>query len=518
MPRENSNDFNPMWIGDKVYFLSDRSGPVTLFVYDAATRKVTQALRNDGLDIKSASAGADVIVYEQFGSLNLFDLKTGKSERVNVQVTGDLPSVRPRFERVASRITSYGLSPTGARAVFEARGEILSVPAEKGNARNLTNSPGVADRYPAWSPDGKWIAYFSDESGEYALHLRDQTGMGEVRKISLGNPSSYFYSPIWSPDSKKIAFTDKRLNIWYVDLDKGTPVKVDTNTYDNPFPVLDPSWSPDSRWITYTKQLKNRLGTVFVYSLETGKSNQVTDAMSDARFASFDKNGKYIYFTASTDVGPTTGWLDMSSFPHQITRSIYVVVLRKDLPSPLAPESDEEKIAEQKAADAQAPPQGAPGRPGEKKEPVSVTIDFENIGQRILALPIPARNYAGLVPGKSGTLFILEGAPPPISGPVGLTLHKFDLEKRKLDRVVEAITAFDLSANGEKMLFAQGQGPGMRFTIAPTAQPLKPGEGALNIAEMEVYVDPRAEWRQMYREAWRFSATSSMTRASTASI
>jgi tricorn protease len=493
VPRENSNDFNPMWIGDKVYFLSDRNGAATLFAYETGSKRVTQVIRNDALDIKYATAGPGAIVYEQFGTINLFDLKSGGSKRVDIRVTGDMASVRPRFERVASRIASVGLSPTGARAVFEARGEILSVPAEKGNARNITNSPGVADRDPAWSPDGRWIAYFSDESGEYALHLRDQSGMGEVRKVNLGNPPSYFYTPIWAPDSKKVAYTDKRLNLWYVDIDKGTPVKVDTNTFDNPFPVIDPTWSPDSRWITYTRQLKNRLGAVFAYSIETNKSTQVTDGLSDARFASFDKNGKYLYFTASTDIGPTTGWLDMSSFPHQITRSVYVVVLRKDLPSPLAPESDEEKIQEGE--------QPAPPRPPQKKEIPKVNIDFDNIGQRILALPIPARNYVGMRTGKAGMLFILE-SPAGATTP-GAIVHKFELDKRKFDKALENVVAFEVSANGEKMIFGQGFGPAQRFIIASTTQPLKPGEGVLNLGEMEVYVDPRAEWQQMYREVWR---------------
>ncbi len=493
VPRENSNDFNPMWIGDKIYFLSDRSGAVSLFSYDPAAKRVNQVVRNEGLDIKYASAGPGAIVYEQFGTINLLDLKSGNAKKLDIRVTGDMPSVRPRFERVANRIATVGLSPTGARAVFEARGEILSVPAEKGNARNLTNSPGVADRDPSWSPDGKWIAYFSDESGEYALHLRDQSGMGEVKKINLGSPPSYFYTPIWAPDSKKIAYTDKRLNLWYVDIDKGTPVKVDTNTYDNPFPVIDPTWAPDSRWITYTRQLKNRLGAVFAYSLETGKSTQITDGLSDARFASFDKNGKYLYFTASTDIGPSTGWLDMSSFPHQVTRSVYVVVLRKDLPSPLAPESDEEKVQE---GDAAAPP-----KPPDKKEVPKVTIDFDNIGQRILALPIPARDYVGMGTSKSGLIFILEnpaGATVP-----GVTVHKFELDKRKFDKVLDNVISFELSSNGEKMIFGQGFGPAQRFTIASTVMPMKPGEGVINLGEMEVYVDPKAEWQQMYREVWR---------------
>ncbi|MGH9901198.1 MAG: S41 family peptidase, partial [Pyrinomonadaceae bacterium] len=348
VPRDNSNDFNPMWVGNKIYFLSDRSGPVTLFSYDTGSKKVTQVVRNTGLDIKAAAAGHGAIVYEQFGTLHLLDIDSGKAKQLDVRVVGDMPGVRPRYEKAAARIRTAGLSPSGARALFEARGEILTVPAEKGDVRNLTNTPGVAEREPAWSPDGKWIAYFSDESGEYALHLRPQSGMGEVRKISLGDSPSYYYSPVWSPDSKKLAFTDKRLNLWYADTERGAaPVRVDANTYDNPFRVMDPVWSPDSRFLAYTKQLKNRLGTVFIYSLQDAKTRQVTDGMSDARFAAFDKDGKHLYFTASTNAGPTTGWLDMSSFPHNVTRSVYIVVLGKDLPSPLAPESDEEKVLEE---------------------------------------------------------------------------------------------------------------------------------------------------------------------------
>ena len=246
LPRENSNDFNPMWVGHKVYFLSDRGGTVTLYAYDTGTKKVTQAIENKGLDIKSASAGPGAIVYEQFGSLHLYDLSAGKERALKIALAGDLPGVRPRFEKAASRIRNAAISPAGARAVFEARGEILTVPAEKGDVRNLTRSSGVAERDPSWSPDGKWIAYFSDESGEYALHLREQSGQGEARKISLGNPPSFFYAPVWSPDSKKIAFHDKRLNLWYVELEKGTPVKVDTDMYDHPERSLDPAWAPDS--------------------------------------------------------------------------------------------------------------------------------------------------------------------------------------------------------------------------------------------------------------------------------
>lgn len=496
IPRQNSNDFTPIWMGDKIYFLSDRNGKnVTLYSFDTKTKKVSEEVANSGFDLKTISEAPDGIVYEQFGSINVYNPSSRKASKVNISVSGDFPQVRPRYERVAQSVANVAISPTGARAVFEARGEIISVPVEKGNARNLTNTSGVAERDPAWSPDGRWIAYFSDESGEYALHLRDQTGMGEVRKISLGNPSSYFYSPKFSPDSKKILFTDKRLHIWYLDLEKKTPVKVDTNTFENPFPVLDPNWSPDSNWIVYTKQLKNRLCAVHTFSIESGKTTQITDGLSDARYAAFDRNGKYIYFTASTDNGPTTGWLDMSSFPFQTTRSVYAVVLSKTEPSPLVPESDEEKIADATAEKPKVPP----GKP----EPVKVTIDFEQIGQRIVALPVPARDYQGLVPGRAGSFFLAENVPTSGTAATpnfGAAVHRFDLDKRKAEKVLDGVTVFDVSANGEKMLF--GQFPG-RFTIASTFMPMKPGEGVLRVAEMEVAVDPRAEWQQMYKEAWR---------------
>ena len=495
IPRQNSNDFTPSWVDDRIFFLSDRNGAnVSLYTYNTKTGKIADVVNNRGLDIKSASSGPGGVVYEQFGSIWIYDTDSNKASKVNISVNSDLPEVRPRFERVANRIQKVAISPTGARAVFEARGEILSVPAEKGNARNLTNSPGAADRDPAWSPDGKWIAYFSDESGEYALHLRDQTGMGEVKKVSLGASPSYFYAPKFSPDSKKVVFTDKRLNIWYLDVDKGTITKVDTNTFENPNMVLDPEWSPDSKWMVYTRQLRNRLHAVFVYSLETGKATQITDGLSDTRTATFDKNGKYIYFLASTNSGPTTGWLDMSSFPFQTTRGVYAVVLKKTDNSPLSPESDEEKIAEAKT-DTPKPPA--------KPEPVSVTIDFDRIGQRIVTLPMPVRDYAGIVGGKAGTFFLLENIPPTGTAPGGqpsVAVHRHNGETRKTEKILDAVTNFQVSANGEKMLFGQ---TGNRYTIASTTAPLKPGEGVVNVGDMEVRIDPRAEWKQIYNEVWR---------------
>jgi tricorn protease len=509
LPRENSNDSNPVWAGDKVYFLSDRNGAVTLFAYDTKSKAVKQVVENKGLDLKSVSAGPDALVYEQFGGIYLFDLKGGKSKRVDIHIAGDLPATRPHYVKAADKIQNAAISPTGARAVFEARGEILTAPAEKGDIRNLTRTTGAAERDPAWSPDGKWIAYFSDESGEYALHLIDQSGLGAVKKINLGNPPSFFYDPRWSPDSKKVAYTDKRMNLWYVDVEKGAPVKVDTERWEDPSSSMDPRWSPDSKWLTYTKILTNHQHGVFVYSLETGKSAELSDEMSDARYPVFDKNGKTLYFTASTDVGLSAGWLDLSSYQHPVSRSVYAIVLKKGDPSPVEPESDEEKVTAEKAGEAAKGKETEKGKEadkskeGEKKEEaVSVTIDLEQIGQRIVAMPIKAANYTGLATGKSGILFLSESPTvPSLTGPTPFAVSKFDLSTRKTEAFLSGINSFAVSANGEKALYHQGQGPA--WFIAGTAAAPKPGEGALKLDEMEVYSDPRAEWNQMYREVWR---------------
>src|SRR5579864_8013001 len=355
IPRENSNDAHPMWIGDTIYFLSDRNGPVSLFAYDTKTKQVSEALHSDGLDFKGASAGPDAIVIEQFGAIKLYDLKTHQAKNIPIHVSGDVESVRPHFAKVdPKRIQNFGISPTGARAIFEAWGEIFTVPTDKGDIRNVTHSPAIADRDAAWSPDGKSIAYFSDESGEYDLAIRDQNGLGAVRHINLGNPPSFFYTPTWSPDSKKIAYCDKRLQLWYVELEHPTPKLVDSDYFGGFGPTqLNQTWAPDSKWIAYTKQLPSGIHAVFFYSLEQGKASQITDGMSDALYPGFDKNGKYLYFTASTDTALSTAGLDMSSEEHRVSRSAYVAVLSKDEKSPLAPESDEEKPKEEKKAEAE---------------------------------------------------------------------------------------------------------------------------------------------------------------------
>jgi tricorn protease len=520
VPRTDSNDIYPMWVGDKIYFLSDRNGPMTLFRYDPQTRKVEELIKNTGEDILSATAGPGGIVYEQIGQVHIYDIASGKEHQVPIDIASDLSEVRPRFQNVSRELRNAAISPTGVRAVFEAHGEIITVPAEKGEARNLTNTPGVMERDPAWSPDGKSVAYFSDESGEYALHIKPQNGAGETKKIALQGKSAYYFDPKWSPDSKNIAFTDNMCNLWMADIASGKTVKVDTDHLYDLNRVFN--WSADSRWIAFERYLPNRMRAIFVYSLDSGKSTQITDGMSDAQRPAFDRDGQYLYFTASTNYGPTSSGLDMTSDEHEVNSSVYLAVLPNNIPSPLAPESDEEG-APRPAAEGNGGRGGRGGSGGgaaaqPEAPPKPVRIDLDKLEQRILALPLPARAYTSLTTGRAGILYLTE---PGTTGGRGFggggsVLSRFDLKTRKTEKLAEAVAGFDLSANGDKMLLRMGS-PGGRggrggpagpapvpqYVIVPANAPVKPGEGALKVADLEVNVDPMAEWKQMYHEAWR---------------
>jgi tricorn protease len=549
VPRENSNDSNPVWVGDQVYFLSDRdstgtnNGPVTLYRYDTKSKQVSQVMANNGLDMKSFQAGPtrgtdgsdrSALIVEQFGRILLVDPTNGMNMPIPISIHGELSALAPHRANVnPEEIQNVALSPTGARAVFEAHGEIFTVPAEKGDTRNLTQTPGVAERDPAWSPDGKTIAYFSDANGEYQLYLHDQTGFKPPTVIDLGPEPSYFYSPTWSPDSKHIVYTDKHLRLWVVDVPTGKPVLVDKEVFGNWGPSFGAAWSPDSKWIAYHRDLDNEQDAIFLYSMETHKSTQVTDGMSDAISPVFDPNGKYLYFLASTDDGPSKAGIDLSSLDRAQTNAAYVVVLAQYGSSPVPPESDDEKIkdeakkddnkkdADKKDSDKKdeaAKEAGKDKKDGDKKDtdkdkkdaekPVVVKVDLEKIGDRILALPIPARNYNWIAVGKTGVLYLGEGTPVgrPTNNdgaPGNHAIWRFTLEKRKPEIVLNDVDAFIVSFDGSKVLYAR---MGVLCNIA-SADDLKPGDAApgkpLNLGNLETVIDPRAEWRQMYHETWR---------------
>ncbi len=525
IPRENSNDSSPVWEGNVVYFLSDRNGPVSLFSYDINSRQVEQVVDNHGYDLKTVSAGPGALVYEQFGSLHLYDLATHQEHAVPITIQGDLPALTPRLTAIpAKEMENFALSPTGVRVVAEVHGDIFTLPGEKGDIRNLTKTPGTAERDPSWSPDGKSIAYFSDASGEYQLFIRDQDGLQPPKVIDLGPNPSFFYSPRWSPDSKHIAFSDKHLRLWYVDAAGGKPVKIDTGLRDGFGPSTELSWSPDSQWIAYTRDLENQLHAVFFYSLATHTSTQITDGMSNAAHLVFDPNGKYLYFTASTNNGPSDAGIDLSSLDRATNSSAYVVVLARDGASPVPPESDDEnkkKDEEKKDADkkddktdagqdkdaAKGDEKKDAAKKKEEEKPKPTVIDLAGIGNRILSLPIPSRNYIGLSVGKTGVLFLAEGDPvgraSADDGPPIRALWRFTTEKRQTEEILSGLTGYDVSFNGEKLFYMRGDS----WFLAPIAD-LKPGSPdapqgkPVNNGGMFAMVDPHLEWQQMYRETW----------------
>jgi len=493
LPWSNSNDSTPMWIGNTVYFLSDRNHTVNLFSYRLDTKALTQLTRHEDFDIMSGSGGPDAIVYEQAGYIHIVDAKTGQSRRLAIEVTGDFAWARPQFKKVAGMIRSAELSPTGVRAVFEARGEIFTVPADKGDYRNLTQTSGAHDRNPVWSPDGSQIAWFSDNGGEYRLMLGDPMGITKPRAVEL--PSSAFFSSLtWSPDGKQLLFQDNHLNLWTNDVASGRSSRIDTDAYYDPQHESDAVWSPDSKWIAYSKVLDSHLRAVFVYSIADGKAFQITDGMSDAISPAFDAGGKYLYFLASTDYGPRTGWLEMSSLDRPVRRAIYLAVLTASEPSPLLPETGDEPRVEPKE---EARPKPAAG-------PVAVRIDIAGIGQRILALKVPAGDYTDLRAGAAGVIFYEEPMVPGAGAGAGLRLLRYQLKERAAAPFLEGIRSYTLSEDKKKLMYQAGGGPsGGRWGIVATDRPAKVGDGPINVAQLETLVDPRAEWAQIFRETWR---------------
>jgi len=495
-PEGRCNDTDPMWIGDKVYFRSDRNGEFNLYSYDIKSKKMEQLTWFTDFPIIKASSGNGKIIFENSGYLHTFDLDTGKSSKLTIGIATDLKEVRPRFVKGGRYVRSADLSPSGSRAVFGYRGEIVTVPAKKGDPRILTNSPEVHERYPVWSPDGRSIAYFSDRSGEYDLHVQSQDGKGETKTYELKG-SGFYNNPLWSPDSKKICFTDNSLSLYWLDLDSGKTTKIGAEYLYMPsgLDTIRGNWSPDSQWITYTLNTKAYIQTVYVYSLKQNRSFQITDGLSEASSPVFDKNGKYLYFFASTDAGPVKHWFAQSSADMRMTSSIYIAVLQKGEISPLARESDEEE--EKKSSSKADNKEDKKDKPEDSKD---LRIDLDGIQNRILSLPVPSGSYFQLKAGGKGQILYLES--PPSGGPPsqGSKLHKFDLKSRKAEVLGQGITAYTLSQDSKKILYYSARSWG----IVPVAK-IKPGSGKLNLDAIEIRIDPRAEWKQIFDEAWRIN-------------
>lgn len=496
MAEHRSNDWNPMWSGNKIYFLSDRNGEFNLFSYDTGTKGIVQLTKYTDFPVISASLFGENIVFEQAAKLHILDLKSGTEHLLRVPVAAELPELRQRFVKGAQNIRWAHISPTGSRAVFDFRGEIITVPAEKGDPRNITQTTGAHETNPSWSPDGKSLAFFSDQSGEYQLAISQQSGKGETRFFTLGG-TGFYSSPEWSPDSKIITFTDNGRNFWLFEVSSGKMKKIDADELylPGPFRNMHGQWSSDSRWIAYTKVTTTNFRRVFIYSVEQDKSFAVTDGLSDADNPVFDPEGKYLLFLASTNAGPVISWFDQSRYGMRMTSSVYLATLRSDILNPFARESDEE--AQKTNPETEKPPvakEKAVAKPEEK--PKSISIDFAGIESRIVNIPLKAGNYSHLVYYKNGEfLFMDNNENERVS-----KLFRYDMKERKATEVME-LDDYMLSADGKKMLYHAGQ----NWVISDAGKKPEAGKGVLNTSAMEVKIDPAAEWRQIFDEAWRIN-------------
>ena len=495
IPRKGWNDYQPMWIGNKIYYLSDATGPVGLYSFDVTSKRVSEEIPGKGFDVKSASAGPDGIVYEKLGSIHVYNPANHQSQRVNINIRGDFPEVRTAFKDIRTALTGASISPSGQRAVVAARGWIMTIPAAKGDTHQITMQQGVHRRDPAWSPDGKTISFITDEIGYQQMALFD-TASATTKLVELGNPPAYYYgsgTSYWSPDSTKIAYRDNRNQLWILDVASGKSTMVDHTTYTDPNVNLVAQWSPDSKWITWARDLDSHMQAVFVYNLSSGKKTQITDGLSFAKSPIFDRDGKHLYFYASTNSGAATSWLDMSSMTNPvIISSVYCVVLRKDLPNPLQPESDEEVIKT-------APPTAPPGEAPKKPEAPSFSIDLDDIEHRIITLPLPAGEYEALEPGTPGSFFALARTPrvnPGAPSPV-LAITKWTMADRKATPFGTAVR-MTTTPDGTKALVATIGG----MSIVSTLAPMMPGSGTLDMSGLRVKVDPKAEWKSIFNEIW----------------
>jgi tricorn protease len=500
IPHPKSNDSFPRWMGKDVYFLSDRDRVMNLYAFDQKTNKLDKLTSFKGADIKSFGAAGGKVVFEREGYLHLLDPGTKAVKKLTVNIPGDLMSIRPGFKKAGRLIYNYSISPTGKRVAFGARGEIVTVPADKGDIRNLTRTTDNAERSPAWSPDGKKIAYFGEHNKKYALFIVDQKGLSKP-KIFEFDKSEYYNDLEWSPDSKKVIFENQFATLYY--LDTTSPNAKPVTVADEPGITvpIDAAWSPDSNWIAYTQTGKNKLRAVHFYSLKTGKSSRVTDGMSDINSLSFDPEGKYLYFAASTNWAFNVSWVDMTAINHQVVRNLYLVVLSAKEPSPFKPESDEEE--EKKDGDKKKDngkdkdkkdKKGKDKKAETKKE---TKIDFQGIGQRIVAIPVPTRQYFNLQAAK-GKLFFEELITS--TGSFSINLHAFDMKKRKDETVIKDILDYQLSVDGKKVALMKR---GFQWAVVDSSGKGKPGKGALKTGRIEVYSEPLKEWRQILYDAWR---------------
>ena len=486
-PATRANDVDPQWLDTALYFRSDREGEFNIYRFDPVSKAVLRVTSHDDFPVLGLSAASGRIAYEQAGYLHLYDVRAKRSRRLTIGIGTDLVELRPRFVKGAEWIRAVSISPSGARLALEYRGEIVTVPAEKGDPRNITSTPGSHERAPTWSPDGKSLAYVSDAGGEYALHIRAQDGRGEAKVVALAG-SGFYDLPVWSPDSSRIAFRDNGRTLYVLDVGRSAISTVATEPIYRPGAFSDTtySWSPDSKWLAYTTTSRAQIQSALVWSVDTKTSMAITDGLSDVSEPVFDRSGKYLYLLGSTDAGPVRDWFSQANADMRSTSALYLVVLKKGEVSPLARESDEEK-AEVADAGKEA---------GAAKAVVAATaIDPDGLGSRIVALPVPVGEYSDLQVGENGKLFFLRSSDGKSS------LQQFDLKTRKTETWVAAADSYAVSADLKKLLYRNGSS----YHVVVTSKKVDGAEGKVNVEAVQVRVDPQAEWPQIFDEAWRIN-------------
>ena len=526
LPHTDYTDTFPMWHGNTIYFTSDRGSAhrLNLYSYDTSSKQVEQLTKFDEFDVMWPSLGPDAIIFENGGYLYTFDLQTRQPEKLTIYVSGDRDQAMKHWVSASRQITDFDIAPDGKRAVLAARGEVFTVPAKDGSVRNLSHSPGVREQHVAWSPNGQWIAYVSDRTGEDEIYIAPQDGLAAEEQITSGH-KGFMFQPAWSPDSSKIAWANKDLKLWYIDVKAKKPVEVGRGKYGE---IVNYSWSPDSKWLAYDKNLESGYSVVYLYGLDDRKTIAVTSPLNNSYAAVFDRDKRYLYFLSDRDYNEVLGNIDFE-FTNPKTTRVYVVTLTADEPSPFPALSDEVKVkGEEPAAASPAPGPGEGNKknakqtpnkkeqekkPEEKasqtetKEPPKVfKIDLDGIQNRIVALAVPPAVIRSLDASKDAIFYStspIQGLSGPLPGETS-AIHAYDLKERKDKVLLDGADRFALSSDGSKLLYrAEGEGPVGIIDAKPPDAPHKVGDGALKLDGMRVEVDPAQEWKEIFNEVWR---------------
>ena len=476
-----AQDIIPMWTGDKIYFLSDRdeNKRMNLYVYDTKTNETRQITNFTEFDIKFPSLGREAIVFEYGGHINRLNLATDEYEQVPIRIAEDMLGGRNGIRDVSGQVTNYEIAPDGQRALFGARGNVFTVPAKHGNTRNLTATPSIHERNSKWSPDGRWIAYISDASGENELYIISQDGKGKPRRITTG-ADTYYYQMYWSPDSRKLLWADKQLRLRYVDIDKKAITEVakaeawEFNQY---------AWSPDSKWIAYAKEEKDVMNKVYLYSLKDGKTHEVTEGWYESYAPVFSSDGRYLYFVSNRDFEPIysrTEW----NHAYQDMAKVYLVPLTSKVESPFKPQSDEVVIDGKESKKE---------KEAEEDKKVTVQVEPEGLKDRIIALPIKASNYSHLASVEDFLYYARRS-----SGDEKPQLCMYDFEEQEETELGE-IGGYKITADGKKMLVGKNKS----YYIIDLPKDKLDLKDALDLSGMEMMLDRRGEWNQIFNECWR---------------